>query len=139
MEEGLLPHHRSIADDGPAIDEERRLCYVGVTRAQDELTVTLALGRHKWGKCRPTIPSRFIYELLGKADQPQAIEHRRRAAAEFRRGGRAAKPAGPQAAKPPVAAAGASRAGHSKPPAGRVSKGRKHSPSARQRASKRAR
>jgi DNA helicase-2/ATP-dependent DNA helicase PcrA len=69
MEEGLLPHHRAVATDGPAIDEERRLCYVGVTRAQDRLTLTLALSRMKWGKKRPTQPSRFLFELLGKADR----------------------------------------------------------------------
>ncbi len=70
MEEGLLPHHRSIADDGMAIDEERRLCYVGITRAQDRLTLTLALSRMKWGKPRPSTPSRFLFELTGKADNP---------------------------------------------------------------------
>jgi DNA helicase-2/ATP-dependent DNA helicase PcrA len=70
MEEGILPHHRSIDAEGAAIDEERRLCYVGVTRAQDRLTMTLALSRNKWGKSRPTIPSRFLFELLGKADNP---------------------------------------------------------------------
>ncbi|HEX7377594.1 MAG TPA: UvrD-helicase domain-containing protein [Pirellulales bacterium] len=70
MEEGILPHHRSIDADGTAIDEERRLCYVGVTRAQDRLTLTLALNRNKWGKSRPTVPSRFLFELLGKADNP---------------------------------------------------------------------
>jgi DNA helicase II / ATP-dependent DNA helicase PcrA len=68
MEEGILPHHRSIDADGAAIDEERRLCYVGVTRAQDRLTLTLALNRNKWGKSRPTTPSRFLFELLGKAE-----------------------------------------------------------------------
>ncbi|MBN2578188.1 MAG: UvrD-helicase domain-containing protein [Pirellulales bacterium] len=79
MEEGLLPHHRSVAADGAALDEERRLCYVGVTRAKFRLTLTLALGRMKWGKSRPSIPSRFLYELTGKAEHPnyQAIEQKK--------------------------------------------------------------
>ena len=72
MEEGILPHHRSIDAEGTAVDEERRLCYVGVTRAQDRLTLSLALNRNKWGKTRPTTPSRFLFELLGKADNPHA-------------------------------------------------------------------
>lgn len=71
MEEGLLPHHRSVAAEGPAIDEERRLCYVGVTRAQERLTLTMALTRMKWGKPRETIPSRFLFEIIGQADNPQ--------------------------------------------------------------------
>ena len=78
MEEGLLPHHRSVEAEGAAIDEERRLCYVGVTRAQDRLTMTLALNRNKWGKPRPTTPSRFLFELLGKADNPQALLKKKR-------------------------------------------------------------
>ncbi len=73
MEEGMLPHHRSIAEPGAAVDEERRLCYVGVTRAQRRLTLTLALNRNKWGKSRPTLASRFLYELAGKADNPNYL------------------------------------------------------------------
>jgi DNA helicase-2/ATP-dependent DNA helicase PcrA len=73
MEEGLLPHHRSVADAGAAVDEERRLCYVGVTRAQRRLTLTMALGRRKWGKARPTLASRFLYELTGQADNPNYL------------------------------------------------------------------
>ncbi len=69
LEEGFLPHHRAVDADGAAIDEERRLCYVGITRAQDRLTMTLALGRMKWGKPRPTVPSRFLFELTGQADK----------------------------------------------------------------------
>jgi DNA helicase-2/ATP-dependent DNA helicase PcrA len=69
MEDGLLPHHRSLAVDGPAIEEERRLCYVGVTRAMERLTLSLALTRMKWGKPRETIPSRFLFEITGQADQ----------------------------------------------------------------------
>ena len=72
MEEGILPHHRSI-EDGAAIDEERRLCYVGVTRAQRRLTLSLPLSRRKWGKARDTIISRFLYELTGKADNPNYL------------------------------------------------------------------
>src|SRR5438093_2751620 len=55
LEEGLLPHRRSVdAEDATpqGIDEERRLCYVGVTRAKDSLTLTRALFRKKWGKLR---------------------------------------------------------------------------------------
>jgi DNA helicase-2/ATP-dependent DNA helicase PcrA len=70
MEEGLLPHHRSVTEAGAAVDEERRLCYVGVTRAKRRLTLTLALNRQKWGKARPTQPSTFLYELAGKTDNP---------------------------------------------------------------------
>ena len=70
MEEGLLPHRRSLADAESAIDEERRLCYVGITRAQRRLTLSLALSRLKWGKPRPTVPSRFLYEVTGQADNP---------------------------------------------------------------------
>jgi len=73
MEEGILPHHRSVAADGASIDEERRLCYVGVTRAKRRLTLTLALTRNKWGKPRPTIPSRFLYEITGRADNPNYL------------------------------------------------------------------
>jgi DNA helicase-2/ATP-dependent DNA helicase PcrA len=68
MEEGLLPHHRAVADGGRAIEEERRLCYVGITRAQNRLTLSLALGRMKWGKSRPTEASRFLFELTGQAE-----------------------------------------------------------------------
>ena len=73
MEESLLPHHRSIGAAGSAIEEERRLCYVGMTRARRRLTLTLALGRRKWGKLRPTVPSRFLYEATGQADNPNYL------------------------------------------------------------------
>ncbi len=72
MEEGILPHRHAIEEEGRAIEEERRLCYVGVTRAQDRLTLTLALTRRKWGKPRPTVPSRFLYELAGLAEHARA-------------------------------------------------------------------
>ena len=80
MEEGLLPHHRSVAVEGEAIDEERRLCYVGVTRAQEYLTLTMALTRRKWGKPRDTIPSRFLFELIGQAENPHQTKRPKRGA-----------------------------------------------------------
>jgi DNA helicase-2/ATP-dependent DNA helicase PcrA len=71
MEEGTLPHHRSgKEEDMAAVDEERRLCYVGVTRGKRRLTLSLALQRMKWGKPRPTVPSRFLYELTGQTGNP---------------------------------------------------------------------
>lgn len=83
MEEGILPHRRSLQEDFDDVEEERRLCYVGITRAQDELTLTLPLQRMKWGKPRDTIASRFLYELTGQADNPnrrRAIEASRKEA-----------------------------------------------------------
>jgi DNA helicase-2/ATP-dependent DNA helicase PcrA len=71
MEEGILPHRRSEVED--TVDEERRLCYVGITRAQEELTLTMAMSRKKWGKDRPTFPSRFLYELTGQSDNPNRL------------------------------------------------------------------
>ncbi len=73
MEEGILPHKRSLSDADSAVDEERRLCYVGITRAQQRLTLTLPLSRRKWGKARETIPSRFLYEITGQADNPNYL------------------------------------------------------------------
>lgn len=105
LEEGLLPHRRSVELEGEAIDEERRLCYVGVTRARERLTLTLALNRMKWGKSRPTVPSRFLFEITGKADNP----HQRAAEAKARQAAamRPKRPARPQG-KPGTASRGAS-------------------------------
>ncbi len=72
LEEGILPHHRSLSSDA-TIDEERRLCYVGITRAQERLTLTMALSRLKWGKPQATMPSRFLYEMTGQADHPKYL------------------------------------------------------------------
>ncbi|HEX5104802.1 MAG TPA: UvrD-helicase domain-containing protein [Pirellulaceae bacterium] len=84
LEEGLLPHHRSLGADQD-VDEERRLCYVGVTRAQERLTLSLALTRMKWGKPRDTIPSRFLYEIMGQAEKaPSGARHKPRLAARPR-------------------------------------------------------
>ncbi|QDU28426.1 ATP-dependent DNA helicase PcrA [Anatilimnocola aggregata] len=73
LEEGILPHHRTLkAESGDDIDEERRLCYVGITRAEEKLTLSLALTRMKWGKPRDTQPSRFLFEIIGQAENPRA-------------------------------------------------------------------
>ena len=61
LEEGFLPHTRSIAEGTK--DEERRLLYVGITRAQDHLTMTYCSKRMKWGQETHCEPSCFIAEL----------------------------------------------------------------------------
>lgn len=61
MEEGLLPHQSSIDEDN--IEEERRLTYVGITRAQRELFFTLCKERRQYGELIQPEPSRFLYEL----------------------------------------------------------------------------
>lgn len=61
MEESLLPHHVSIDED--QIEEERRLAYVGITRAQKGLCLTLARQRRRAGELQDSQPSRFLDEL----------------------------------------------------------------------------
>jgi ATP-dependent DNA helicase Rep len=61
MEEELLPHRNSIETGD--IEEERRLAYVGITRAQRLLTFTLASQRKQYGEILTTTPSRFLDEL----------------------------------------------------------------------------
>ena len=61
MEEEILPHRNSVEDDN--IEEERRLAYVGITRAQRTLTMTCASRRTQFGETVETTPSRFIDEL----------------------------------------------------------------------------
>ena len=62
LEEGLFPHQMS-ADDPARIEEERRLCYVGITRAEQELVMTYAEQRQLHGQTRFSPPSRFVREL----------------------------------------------------------------------------
>ncbi|HHT9141578.1 MAG TPA: ATP-dependent helicase [Candidatus Wujingus californicus] len=62
MEEGLLPHSESRHSD-EEIEEERRLCYVGITRAMKELYITHAKRRMRYGQMNSSVPSRFLDEI----------------------------------------------------------------------------
>jgi DNA helicase II / ATP-dependent DNA helicase PcrA len=61
MEEGVFPHSRSLEEQG--LEEERRLAYVGLTRAKERLTMTHASSRSLWGSRGFNLPSRFLDEL----------------------------------------------------------------------------
>jgi DNA helicase-2/ATP-dependent DNA helicase PcrA len=62
LEEGLFPHSRS-AEDEAELEEERRLCYVGITRAERRLVLTSAARRRTFGEYQSTEPSRFLDEI----------------------------------------------------------------------------
>ncbi|HSN68462.1 MAG TPA: 3'-5' exonuclease, partial [Thermoanaerobaculia bacterium] len=62
LEEGLFPHSRS-SQDLEELEEERRLCYVGMTRAQSQLILTSAARRRVFGEYQATEPSRFLDEI----------------------------------------------------------------------------
>ena len=67
LEEGLFPHSRTLNDPN-GLEEERRLCYVGMTRAMDTLILTRAQYRRRYGNDSPeaSIPSRFLEEIPGR-------------------------------------------------------------------------
>ena len=75
LEQGLFPSYRSLADPA-ALEEERRLCYVGLTRAKERLFLSHASERRLWGGMRePAVPSVFLSELpaeLLQGDLPQS-------------------------------------------------------------------
>ena len=62
MEEGLFPGNRAMGD-GAEMEEERRLCYVAMTRAREKLTLTNARQRTLYGRTTPCMPSRFLNEI----------------------------------------------------------------------------
>jgi len=62
MEEGVLPHSRSF-DDADSMEEERRLCYVGMTRAKKRLFLSYAFRRTIWGNSDVREPSRFLADI----------------------------------------------------------------------------
>ena len=95
MEEGLLPHIRSF-DDPAEMEEERRLCYVGMTRAQERLYLVRAFRRTNRGASGPALPSRFLRDipthLIASPEEKAAQEKRPRR-----------DPVSPQEAESPVA------------------------------------
>jgi DNA helicase-2/ATP-dependent DNA helicase PcrA len=62
MEEGVFPHARALADE-EELEEERRLCYVGITRAKHRIYCTAALQRRLYGGENFNLPSRFLEEI----------------------------------------------------------------------------
>ena len=73
LEDGMLPHSRSLDDSPQAVAEERRLLYVGMTRAKERLYLSYAFLRHWYGNSEPSQPSRFLADLppevLGQSPQ----------------------------------------------------------------------
>ena len=86
LEEGLFPHRRSLGDRA-AIEEERRLCYVGMTRAREHLVLCRALRRHVFGLEQENPASRFLLEIppsmIERHPDSVPLDDRRRGADPF--------------------------------------------------------
>ncbi len=80
LEEGLFPHSRAFEDEHE-LEEERRLCYVAMTRARQRLVVTSAARRRTFGEYRATTPSRFLAEV-----PPELMELAPDPSSEYQRG-----------------------------------------------------
>jgi DNA helicase-2/ATP-dependent DNA helicase PcrA len=86
LEEGLLPHRRALSGDMDELEEERRLCFVGMTRAMERLTLTQAQFRMIRGLTERTIASRFLGELPGsEIDRKEFHKERDRSLAHLGR------------------------------------------------------
>ncbi|RKD21078.1 ATP-dependent DNA helicase PcrA [Ammoniphilus oxalaticus] len=76
MEEGVFPHSRALLEDEEELEEERRLAYVGITRAEQELYLTYAQMRTLFGRTATNPPSRFLKEIpedLVEKDEPISV------------------------------------------------------------------
>ena len=80
MEEGLFPHSRTLNDD-EGLEEERRLCYVGMTRAERRLVLTSAARRRLFGEYQAAEPSRFLFEIPAELVRVVAPSYTRRSPA----------------------------------------------------------
>jgi len=114
LEEGLFPHGRSLSQ-AAAIEEERRLCYVGFTRARERLFLVHAEERHLYGRAQRNQPSRFLSEIpaelvrlegdagtLAEPDEP-VIDYSYSQVPGHRRRERRVRPAPPPTAASPFA------------------------------------
>jgi DNA helicase-2/ATP-dependent DNA helicase PcrA len=63
LEDGILPHERALSEGIPGVEEERRLCYVGMTRAMEQLVLSCARTRKLYQRPTPKLPSRFLAEI----------------------------------------------------------------------------
>jgi DNA helicase-2/ATP-dependent DNA helicase PcrA len=113
MEDGVFPHLRSF-DDPNELEEERRLCYVGITRARERLYLTNAWSRSLFGSTQYNSPSRFLKEIPERLTELVEGSHRARSAGGSGSWGRdriveaASRPA---SAVRPVRSTGAERLG----------------------------
>ena len=84
LEEGLFPHSRAF-NDPDQMEEERRLCYVGMTRAMDHLVLSNARYRRRYGTDMPdaTVPSRFLEEVPAQLLEELGISSRARQASQY--------------------------------------------------------
>jgi DNA helicase-2/ATP-dependent DNA helicase PcrA len=102
LEEGLLPHSRSF-EEPEEMAEERRLAYVGLTRAEDRLYLTHTFRRTRYGESETSVPSRFLEDiprgLIGGSRRRRKRQEARSRRQETTWGwgqGEAVRPAGPQ-------------------------------------------
>ena len=73
LEEGLFPHSRAL-DDERQLEEERRLAYVGITRAKQRLYLSHAWRRATWGMGQASVPSRFLFEIPAELMQGPRLD-----------------------------------------------------------------
>ncbi len=74
MEEGIFPHVNSYTDTADELEEERRLCYVGITRAKDKLHLCYARQRRLYGGMQQNLPSRFLAEIPSELYESKSVD-----------------------------------------------------------------